>query len=311
MRIKAGPERDGMRADAWAAVELGVSRKRAVIGLKSGLLTINGLNVKPSRHVKEGDVLEGAVPPGEPVSLVPEDSTVPIVFQDSHILVVDKPPGLVVHPGAGRRGGTLANFLLGMGIELAGAAGRLRPGIVHRLDKDTSGLLVVAKTDEAYWKLVKMVAERQVERRYFAVVAGIPRPPKGTIEAALGRDSASHEKFTVVSHGGRWSVTHYEVSEKFADASLVRVRLGTGRTHQIRVHFSAMKWPILGDRVYGGSRGRTALIARQALHAESLSFPHPVTGEHLEFTSPPPEDMRFLIESLRKQFSGGGTKRPA
>lgn len=262
-------------------------------------MTVNGAKVKPSKRIKQGDVLEGTPPPAEPTSLVPQSAPVPIVFQDKHLLIVDKPAGMVVHPGAGRSKGTLANFLLGAGIELAGAAGRMRPGIVHRLDKDTSGLLIVAKTDEAYWKLVKMVAERKIERRYVALVAGVPSPVKGTIEASLARDSSNREKFAVVSRGGRWSVTHYEVLEKFAKASLVGIRLGTGRTHQIRVHFSAMKWPILGDRVYGGSAGRTAFLERQALHAEALSFNHPVTGRRLGFKSPLPADFRNALEKLR------------
>jgi 23S rRNA pseudouridine1911/1915/1917 synthase len=204
-----------------------------------------------------------------------------------------------VHPGAGRPGGTLVNVLLGMKVRLSSVGARARPGIVHRLDRDTSGLMVVAKTDAAYWKLVRMVEARELHREYVAVVAGIPAAKTGTIDAGLARDPFHRQRFTVVERGGRHAVTHYAVERTLGTAAaVVRVTLETGRTHQIRVHFAAIGHPVMGDAAYGTAASRTALIGRQALHAARLSFVHPMTGKTLSCTAPVPRDILTLIRSL-------------
>ena len=304
LRLVAGEAVQETRVDTWVAAHLGISRSRAVTLLESGSLKVDGAAVKASHRMKSGQVLEGLVPEALPSGLPAEKGSVPIVFKDRHIAVVNKPAGLVVHPGTGQRGGTLVNVLLGMGLPLAPAGGKLRPGIVHRLDKGTSGLMVLALSDPAYWKLVKMMGRREIGREYLAVTAGIPRPLAGTIDAALDRDPRNRERMAVVEAGGRPAVTHYEVVEKLGAMGLVRVTLDTGRTHQIRVHFAAMGWPVLGDPEYGGRAAATALIGRQALHAARLSFPHPITGRAQEFKSPLPADMKALVAALK----AGGAK---
>lgn len=280
--------------------------------LAAGAFRFNGGDaVKPARRVRTGDVVEGEVPEAAPPALAAEPGRVPIVFEDPHILVVNKPAGLAVHPGAGRPGGTLVNLLLGMKIRLSTAGGVARPGIVHRLDRDTSGLMVVAKTDAAYWALVKMIEARAVRREYLAVVAGVPAAAEGTVDANIGRDPRHRERFTVVEGEGRRAVTHYAVEAAFGPpaaptAARLRVTLETGRTHQIRVHLAAIGHPVLGDPVYGGSRARTPLIGRQALHAARLAFAHPVTGKPLAFKAPVPGDLASLLRAL-----AGATSRPA
>jgi 23S rRNA pseudouridine1911/1915/1917 synthase len=298
VRLTAGDTEAGLRADALVARIFEVSRSRAVQLIAEGRILLNSVAVKPDRRIKAGDVLEGDAPLAPPATLAPGPGSVPVVYRDDHLLVVDKPAGLVVHPGAGRRDGTMVNVLLGMGIPLAPAAGPVRPGVVHRLDRETSGLLVVASTDAAYWKLVKMIQRREVTREYQAVVYGVPDPKRGTISAQMGRDPRHAQKFAVVSSGGRKSVTHYEVEKVLNGASTVRITLGTGRTHQIRVHFAALGWPVLGDHVYGGTKSRTPLISRQALHAVRLSFAHPVTGKPVECKSPLPADIAGLVREL-------------
>ncbi len=306
MKLIAGGEIVGKRVDSWAAGSLGLSRSRACELLEKAALKLNGMKVKPGKRVAAGDVLAGEVPAAAAPALEADERRVPVVFRDRHLAVVDKPAGLTVHPGAGVSSGTLVNRLLGMRLKLAPAGGRLRPGIVHRLDRDTSGLMVVALSDEAYWKLVPLVASHRIEREYLVLVSGTPSPKRGTIKAALSRNLRRRERFEVVSSGGRPAVTHYETVESFSRASLVKVRLETGRTHQIRVHFAACGWPVLGDRTYAPSSARAAL-SRQALHSARLAFHHPVTGRRVEFSSPLPADMAGLLEDQRRGLKGRGT----
>jgi 23S rRNA pseudouridine1911/1915/1917 synthase len=298
MRMEATESERGKRADAWLAAVATVSRSRAVTWLGTGVFTVNGAKVPPDRKIKPGDVLAGEPPAPEAPGITPSYGRIPVVFQDKHLLVVNKPAGLAVHPGAGRPEATLVSALIGMKIPLAPAGGVQRPGIVHRLDKDTTGLVVVAKSDAAYWKLSKMAAAHDLEREYLAIVVGRPNPPHGTIDAALDRDTKHREKFTVVSHGGREAVTHYAVERALKGASYVRLKLETGRTHQIRVHCAAMGWPILGDVLYGGWRSRTPLLERQALHAAKLSFIHPMTGRPVVAESKLPKDMAAALKAL-------------
>jgi 23S rRNA pseudouridine1911/1915/1917 synthase len=228
------------------------------------------------------------------------------VFEDDHLLVVDKPAGLVVHPAAGNFDGTLVNALLHhCAGRLSGIGGVARPGIVHRIDKGTSGLLVVAKTDVAHEGLAAQFARHSIDRRYQAIVAGIPNPPSGTVDAPLARSSANRQKMAIVEDGrGKRAVTHYRLDRALRGASVVECRLETGRTHQVRVHMTSIGHPLLGDPVYGRSRsGHRELLKRlnferQALHAAELGFIHPVTGEALSFKSAVPSDMQELLSAL-------------
>lgn len=299
MKRIAEAEDAGRRADEWVAKAYAVSRSRAVELLANAHVTVNGAGVKPSYRIEEGDVLAGDAPEAAPSALTPGSGSVPIVYQDAHLLVVDKPARLSVHPGSGRPDGTLVNTLLGMGIPLAPAGGAIRPGVVHRLDMNTTGLLVLAKTDPAYWKLAAMAEAHELEREYLAVASAMPDPKTGTINAPIGRDHRHRERFAVVDRGGKTAVTNFTVERPLGKkAALVRITLETGRTHQIRVHFAAMGWPLVGDEVYGGGPVRSASIDRQALHAAKLGFVHPVTGKPLTFGSPLPADMAELIKRL-------------
>ena len=275
---------------------------------------MNGRAARPSLRLKEADQVVVEVPPRRASPLEPEARPLTIVHEDDALLVLDKPAGLVVHPGAGVQSGTLVHALLHHVPAIATVGGEGRPGIVHRLDKDTSGLLVVAKTEEAYLALVEAMRERRVTRVYHALVWGDPGPNHGLIDLPIGRDPKDRKRMAVVRQGGRPSRTHWKVIERFGLATLVEVRLETGRTHQIRVHLAAVRHPVLGDPIYGG-RVRKSLslrpsersladallraMRRQALHAASLEFTHPVSGGPLRFESPIPEDLARALELLR------------
>ena len=275
------PTEAGERLDRLAARRLETSRSIVQRIIQKGLLLVDGEEVVPSYRVRGGERVEARMPE-EGVS--PEEISVPVVFEDEHLLVVDKPAGLVVHPGAGNRSGTLVNALLGRGI--AGGEDPSRPGVIHRLDRDTSGLIVLTKGEPTYSRLVAEMGGRRVRRLYRAVVVGEDLPETGTIDSPVGRDP---ENPTLMAAGvGRSAVTHFEVLREGGGHSMLKVRLETGRTHQIRVHLSAIGYPIYADPLYGEAvPGR-----RLWLHAENLAFEHPVTGERLEFDSPIPEDLR-------------------
>jgi 23S rRNA pseudouridine1911/1915/1917 synthase len=270
----------GERLDRLAARRLDTSRSIVQRIIQEGLLRVDGEAAGSSYRVRGGERIEARMPARD---LAPEEIPVPVIFEDEFLLVVDKPAGLVVHPGAGNQSGTLANALLDRGI--AGGEDPDRPGIVHRLDRDTSGLMVVAKGEPAYSKLVEMMAGRRVRRCYRAVVVGEDLPETGTVDSPVGRDP---DNPTLMAAGvGRPAVTHFEVLREASGHAMLRVRLETGRTHQIRVHLAAIGYPVYADPLYG-----TAVPGRRLwLHAERLSFEHPVTGEHLSFESPIPEDL--------------------
>jgi 23S rRNA pseudouridine1911/1915/1917 synthase len=270
----------GERLDRLAARRLDTSRSIVQRIIQEGLLRVDGEAAGSSYRVRGGERIEARMPARD---LAPEEIPVPVSFEDEFLLVVDKPAGLVVHPGAGNQTGTLANALLDRGI--AGGEDPDRPGIVHRLDRDTSGLMVVAKGEPAYSKLVEMMAGRRVRRCYRAVVVGEDLPETGTVDSPVGRDP---DNPTLMAAGvGRPAVTHFEVLREASGHAMLRVRLETGRTHQIRVHLAAIGHPVYADPLYG-----TAVPGRRLwLHAERLSFEHPVTGEHLSFESPIPEDL--------------------
>ena len=285
----------GLRLDqALAKLLPEFSRSRLAQWVRLSRATVDGRAVLPRQRVWGGEVIDIApLPDAAVVAHRPEDIPLEVVFEDDTLLIVNKPAGLVVHPGSGNWQGTLLNALL---RRVPGLAGIPRAGIVHRLDKDTSGLLVVAKTLTAQASLVRQLQARSVKREYLAVAHGrIARD--GRIEAPIGRHPLKRTKMAVVARG-RLAVTHYQVLERYAGASLLRCRLETGRTHQIRVHLSALGHPLVGDPVYG-KRSSSIPFPRQALHAERLALVHPRTGKAVDWQVEPPVDMRRLIESLR------------
>lgn len=262
----------------------------------------------PSRKVAQGQIFTLAVPEAIPADATAQEIPLAITYEDAHLVVVDKPAGLVVHPAAGNLDGTLVNALLHhCGGSLSGIGGVARPGIVHRIDKDTSGLIVVAKSDAAHEGLARQFKDHSIERRYLAIVSGIPIPSSGTVDTWIGRSDHNRKKMSVQREGrGKHAVTHYRMVEPLSGAALVECRLETGRTHQVRVHMSHIGHPLLGDPVYGsGGKGKLKDVLaklsfrRQALHAASLGFIHPVTGERLLFESAPPPDMQELLSQLR------------
>jgi 23S rRNA pseudouridine1911/1915/1917 synthase len=300
----------GVRLDRALAEATGLSRARVQALIDEGRVEIGG---KPaasaSAKVAAGTAYRIAIPPATAAAAAPEDIPLTIAHEDAHLVVVDKPAGLVVHPAAGNHAGTLVNALLHhCRGQLSGIGGVARPGIVHRIDKDTSGLLVVAKTDAAHEGLAAQFAAHTVHRRYLAVCAGHPSPAEGTVDARIGRSDADRKKMTVLpknSSRGKTAITHYKVIERLAHAALIECRLETGRTHQVRVHCASIGHALLGDPVYGRTPKplRPALerigFARQALHAAALGFIHPVTGESIRFSSDLPTDMSELIDQLR------------
>jgi 23S rRNA pseudouridine1911/1915/1917 synthase len=273
-----------------------LSRSHAQKLIDRGLVTVGGLARKASERLAEGDEVTVVVPPPEEITLEPEAIPLAIVYQDNDIIVVNKPAGMPVHPAPGHPGGTLVNALLAACPDLQGISGTLRPGIVHRLDKDTSGLLVVAKSGRAMRALQGQLKERTVHKTYLALVRGVPTPREGQIEAPIGRSTTNRKKMAVVQ-GGRDATTRCRVTEVYGKAaSLIEAEPVTGRTHQIRVHLAAIGHPIVGDGVYGKP---SPIVGRQALHAWRLEFGMPLGGRRVEFESPMPEDIRRAIEALR------------
>ncbi|MEY3905299.1 MAG: hypothetical protein RIR59_122 [Pseudomonadota bacterium] len=297
----------GWRLDrALAALLPRYSRERLKSLISAGHVTSNGQLVRdPSLKVREGTAYGVAIPAPAPAHNVPQDIPLHILFEDDHLLVVDKPAGLVVHPAAGNFDGTMVNALLHhCAGRLSGIGGVARPGIVHRIDKDTSGLLVVAKTDPAHEGLAAQFAKHSIDRRYTAIVAGRPKTPAGRIEANLARSPTNRKKVAIVGPGkGKHAITHWRLVAPLRHAAQVECQLETGRTHQVRVHMASIGHPLLGDPVYGRSRPEHREVLtrlgfeRQALHAARLGFIHPITGGSLNFESPIPSDMeRLLIE---------------
>jgi 23S rRNA pseudouridine1911/1915/1917 synthase len=297
----------GWRLDRALAVAIPtLSRERLKALVSAGEVTVDGRQERdPARKMKGGEAVSVIIPPARPAEAVSQDIPLDIRFEDEHLLVVEKPAGLVVHPAAGNLDGTLVNALLHhCAGRLSGIGGVARPGIVHRIDKDTSGLLVVAKTDRAHAGLAAQFAKHTIGRRYLAVVSGLPTPPAGRIETNLARSEANRQKIAVVSPPkGKHAVTHYRVLEPLRNAALVECRLETGRTHQVRVHMAHLGHPLIGDPVYG--QGRQAELCRrlgfhrQALHAAALKFEHPITKEILTFESVAPPDIQELLSALR------------
>jgi 23S rRNA pseudouridine1911/1915/1917 synthase len=297
-RIQVPDEQAGSRLDVFLAGATGLSRARAGSLIDEGRVMVDGVSQRKAYRLTGSEVLEvGAAEETRPAA----PSGVEVVFEDADLLVVSKPSGVVVHGAPGLREGTLVDALEAGGRELARTAGEGRAGIVHRLDRDVSGLLIVAKTDDAHARLVAEMKARRIERRYLALVDGIPSSDRGKIDAPIGRHPRHRTRMAVLSDG-RPAVTWFSVRERFGPTTLLEVRLETGRTHQIRTHLASIGLPIVGDRAYGRDPAvaRRLDLRRPFLHAYRLAFGHPLTGEPLSFESPLPDELRSVVESLRR-----------
>lgn len=294
------------RLDVYVSEALEVTRSNAQTLIEQGLVLVNGKIESKNYKLRVGDDIQAQEQELRELDAVPENIPLNIVYEDEHIIVINKPSGMVVHPAVGNESGTLVNALLyHCGSTLSGINGVIRPGIVHRIDKDTSGLLVVAKNDEAHIFLSSLLKEHGIKRTYFAIIIGHMKEQRGTIDAPIARHPADRKKMAVVA-GGREAITHYEVIEEFNGYSLLKLNLETGRTHQIRVHLSYKGHPIVGDTVYGGGstpfeRANKALLDGQMLHAGRLEFPHPKTRENMVFECDMPSNYTELLERLRKK----------
>ncbi|OWA36723.1 RNA pseudouridine synthase [Saccharibacillus sp. O16] len=283
------------------AMEDEVSRSQIQLWIEQGHVTVNGRSVKANYKLAESETVEVRVPAPETVDIVAEDIPLDVVYEDADVIVVNKPRGMVVHPAVGHSSGTLVNALMFHCKDLSGINGELRPGIVHRIDKDTSGLLMAAKNDKAHASLAAQLKEHSVSRIYNALAHGNIAHDQGTIDANLARDPHDRKMYTVVSSGGKHAITHFNVIERFGDYTLLELKLETGRTHQIRAHMKFIDHPLVGDPMYGRSGGRGLKMQGQALHAASLGFTHPTTGERLEFSAPLPTDLEDLLLHLRSR----------
>lgn len=314
-----GSSEQGLRLDTFLAGRvLSVSRSQAKRLVEEGHVQIGSTRAaKVSRKLQEGDVVILEVPPAIPYGVEPENIPLVVVYEDEAILVVDKPPGMVVHPAAGISRGTLVNAILHHCDNLSGIGGVLRPGIVHRLDKGTSGLLVVAKSDEAHRALADQFKERQVQKTYRALVWGNVTKDEGLIDIPVGRHPVERKRMSTASPRGREARTRWMVSERYGLATLLDVDLETGRTHQIRVHLASLGHPVVGDSVYGGTkkartlsesilRAKLLAMKRQALHAARLCFAHPISRAEMAFASPLPDDMAALCNFLRNRVTESG-----
>ncbi len=281
-----------------------LSRSRIQSLIHSGHIRINGSRAKPSQKVLPAMTVELEIPPAEPTDLVPEDIPLSVLYEDADIIAINKPAGLVVHPAAGHASGTLVNALLAHCPDLTGIGGERRPGIVHRLDRDTTGVMVVAKHEQALQALMNQFRHRQVTKEYLALVWGRFSPPSGRIETLIGRSPRNRKTMSATPASGRPAATVYRTLEFFATASLMSLRIETGRTHQIRVHMAFKGHPVIGDVQYGRQRPDRlpgAMPARQMLHAARLILTHPGTGQELTFEAPMPGDFERLLEELRTE----------
>jgi len=319
LHLRVDAAMQGTRIDRLLASQFpDITRSRFQKLLRDGCITARGKKVRSAYRVLEGDDIRVRLPPPEPLQLQPEAIPLAIRYEDADLIVVDKPAGMVVHPAAGNRRGTLVQALLHHWPQLEGGSDAARPGIVHRLDKDTSGLLVVAKNERAHVRLAAALQSRQVRREYTALVWGAVRS-SGRIDAPIGRDPVQRQRMSVKSRRGKPAVTHFRTLERFAFTTLLAVRLDTGRTHQIRVHMASLGNPVFGDAAYGGRNSRLTRLApglrvqagralqsmpRQALHATRLSFQHPVTGVDVAFESPLPGDFSATLAMLRPSAPG-------
>ena len=291
-------EENGTRLDSYLAEELeGISRSYLQKLIGEGLILVNQKTVKANYKVKTGDTLLVQIPEAAPVDNQPEPMDLDIVYEDSDLLIVNKPVGLVVHPAHGHYSGTLVNGLLAHCTDLSGINGKMRPGIVHRIDKDTSGLLMIAKNDLAHQHLAEQLKAHSIKRAYYALVQGVISEPAGLVDAPIGRHEIDRKKMAVTFKNSKEARTHYYVKERFAKNTFIECRLETGRTHQIRVHMAYLGHPLVGDPLYG-TRKNNLDFPGQALHAYALGFVHPRTGEELYFEAPIPEHFQSVLKTL-------------
>lgn len=298
----AEAEHEGVRIDKFITDgidDIAVSRTQVQEWIKAGAVEVDGKAVKANYKVAEGNRIVLTIPEPEDAAILPEPIPLEVLYEDSDLIVVNKPRGMVVHPAPGHSSGTLVNALMYHCKDLSGINGLIRPGIVHRIDKNTTGLLMAAKNDLAHISLAEQLKEHSVTRKYIALVHGNLPHDQGTIDAPIGRDANDRKLFTVTDRNSRHAVTHFLVLERLNDYSLVELQLETGRTHQIRVHMKYIGHPLAGDPVYG--RNKTVDLKGQALHAAVLGFTHPRTGERMQFETPLPADFKHVLGSLRSR----------
>lgn len=295
--VMAEAEDAGTRADVFLAAKLGVSRSNMQKLLEDGRVKRGEKIIKANYKVRAGEMFVVDIPEPEPIEAVPENIPLDIIYEDDDVVVLNKARGMVVHPAPGNYTGTLVNALLYHCSNLSGINSAIRPGIVHRLDKDTSGIMIVAKNDAAHISLSQQIQSKTAVRTYLAVVRGNIKTDSGTIETQIARDKTDRKKMAVVKEGGRDAITDYEVLERFGKYTLVRCKLRTGRTHQIRVHMEYLGYPLVGDPKYSPMKTPFG-IKGQALHSHTLEFTHPRTGERMKFEAPLPEDMHKIITRL-------------
>lgn len=295
--VTAEAEDTGTRADVFLAAKLGVSRSNMQKLLEDGRVKRGEKIIKANYKVRAGEMFVVDIPEPEPIEAVPENIPLDIIYEDDDVVVLNKARGMVVHPAPGNYTGTLVNALLYHCSNLSGINSAIRPGIVHRLDKDTSGIMIVAKNDAAHISLSQQIQSKTAVRTYLAVVRGKIKTDSGTIETQIARDKTDRKKMSVVKEGGRDAITDYEVLERFGKYTLVRCKLRTGRTHQIRVHMEYLGYPLVGDPKYSPMKTPFG-IKGQALHSHTLEFTHPRTGERMKFEAPLPEDMHKIITRL-------------
>lgn len=303
-RLTVSPEDAGVRIDKYLAEQLpDITRSYLQKLLKDGSVQMNGKPVKASTKTAAGALIALTIPEPEEPEILPEDIPLDILYEDSDVILINKPKDMVVHPAAGHYTGTLVNALMyHCKGDLSGINGVLRPGIVHRIDKDTTGVLIVCKNDRAHNALAEQLKEHSITRKYRAIVCGNLKEDEGTVDAPLGRHPQDRKKMAIVRSGGKRAVTHYRVLERFGNYTYIECRLETGRTHQIRVHMASLGHPLLGDEIYGRAKSPFKLEG-QTLHAMVLGFIHPTTGEYMEFEAPLPEYFEKLLEKLRKSGS--------
>jgi 23S rRNA pseudouridine1911/1915/1917 synthase len=291
------------RLDSFVSSKSGLSRSYIQRLIRYGFVVVNSQRVKASYKIKTGDLIELTIPDEPEETVMPEDIPLDVIWEDENIIVVNKPAGMVVHPSAGHKSGTLINALISRCERLASIGAPLRPGVVHRLDKDTSGIIMFAKDDVSYLNLQRQFKDRKVEKHYLALLYGNLRKDHGEIRQPIGRAVSDRKRISTRTRHGKEAITQFGIIERYKSATLVDVKIITGRTHQIRVHFAASGYPVLGDRAYGKKisikAGKKIInFNRQMLHAYSLKFKHPVSGEYLQLKAPIPEDMKRAIEEM-------------
>jgi 23S rRNA pseudouridine1911/1915/1917 synthase len=297
------PDDVSKRLDIFASESAGITRSQVQKMIGNGLILVNGTKESPGYKIRTADSIEITIEEPAEAVLIPESLPLHILYMDEYLAVVDKPARIVVYPAAGHASGTLMNALAYYAPKLASIGGGLRPGVVHRLDKDTSGVMVVALDDAAYYNLTDQFKNRTIQRKYLAVVSGALKEKSGEINLSIGRSASDRKKMSTQTGHGKEAVTRWKVLRKLNKSTMIEARLGTGRTHQIRVHFAAIGHPLLGDTTYGKitsieTGAKRVFIPRQMLHAEMLGFTHPISGQIMEFSSPVPDDMKDCIENL-------------